>query len=578
MNETLRLVFAALLGFALLMLYKNYTEWEAAQLRAAAEARVAAGQEARAVGAGGGVGAIAADEGAGGVAEAGDGEVPVLTQRLGSGGAALPAAREGGGGGAAAWGRRVTVQTDWLTAVIAEEGGNLVEVRLKKHLQDEAPLRLIEDGERRYVAQSGVIGVRGAPNHNSRFALVGDETEVTAAGGAVTVALTAVAEGVRLRKTYVFGRADYVISVALQAENAGTAPVELNGYFQLAHDGSLPRNYSSLLPTFFGAAMYTRDSKFVKIGFEDIGEDPYPRKSDNGWIGVIQRYFAAVWMPPVGAGEREFFMRRADGGGARLGVILPIGRLAGGETGTATARLFAGAQEQTILQELHESGDAPGISLVVDYGWLTFIAVLLFELLSWIQGFVANWGVSIILLTLSVKLLFYPLSSAAYRSMAKMKEEAPRIKQMQEKYGSDKQRLQKEMMALYREKKINPVGGCLPILVQIPVFIALYWVLLGSVELRQAPFVGWIGDLSAPDPFFILPLVMGVAMFAQTKLSPEPPDPTQAMIMKVMPIGFAVFSVFFPAGLVLYWAVNTILSIAQQWYIARQMAVRAKKA
>lgn len=549
MNETLRLIFAAILGFSLLMLFKNWEEWQARESGAATRP-AESGLAGR------------ASLPASGTAEA-DGDLPVATQSLRSGSVDVPAA-------AAvvvpAGGRRLTVQTDWMSAVISEEGGNLVEVSMKKHLYEGEPLRLLEDGERQYVAQSGLIGVEGAPNHNHRYTLAASGA---AADGAHTVSLVAEADGIALTKVYTFQRADYLISVALSAANRRAEPVQLHGYFQLAHDGAAPRDYSSLLPTFFGAAMYTADSKFVKISFDDIGDEAYPRKSDNGWIGIIQRYFGALWLPPAG-GEREFFMRKS-GAGTRLGVILPLGHVAAGAHGTVAVRLFAGAQEQDILQQLHDNNDAPGINLIVDYGWLTFVAVLLFELLSLIQSAVYNWGVAIILLTFGIKLLFYPLSSAAYRSMAKMKEEAPRIKKMQEQYGSDKQRLQKEMMALYREKKINPLGGCLPILVQIPVFIALYWVLLGSVELRQAPFFGWIDDLSTPDPYFILPLIMGAAMFAQTRLSPAPPDPTQAMIMKIMPIGFAAFSIFFPAGLVLYWVVNTTLSIAQQWHITRSI-------
>ena len=572
MNDTLRLLFSVMLGFSLLMLWKNWEDWQAREAAATAAPSTAA------ISAQSGSGAVPAAVAPAANGAAGDGDLPVATQNLRS--SVAPQEQEGEVplAAAVAPGRQITIQTDWLSAVVSENGGNLSELRLKKHLHEDAPLLLLESEARQYIAQSGLIGAPEAPNHNHLYTLVGAADARTADKGSevVTVQLRTTSGKIELTKTYVFHRADYLISLHLRAKNLADAPVQLHGYFQLAHDGTLPRDYSSLLPTFFGAAMFTEDSKFVKIAFEDIGEDAYPRKSDNGWIGVIQRYFAAVWLPPIDSGEREFFMRKSTAGGARLGVILPFGILPSGEEREITSRLFAGAQEQKILKQLHDSGDAPGINLVVDYGWLTFIAVLLFELLSLIQSGVHNWGVSIILLTLSVKLLFYPLSSAAYRSMAKMKEEAPRIKQMQEKYGHDKQRMQQEMMALYREKKINPVGGCLPILVQIPVFIALYWVLLGSVELRQAPFAGWIQDLSAPDPFFILPLIMGASMFLQTKLSPAPPDPTQAMIMKVMPIGFAVFSVFFPAGLVLYWAVNTILSIAQQWYITRSLE-RSKK-
>lgn len=551
MNDTLRLVFLAVLGFSMLMLYKNWQEWEQ---RITADDTSAAAISAE----------IAGNQPP--VSAAGDADLPAPTQTLQSASAidsedkTLPAAT-------AISARLIRVETDWIEAAISEDGGNLVELNLKKHLLNGAPFPLLEDEQRRYIAQNGVIGVDGAPNHNNAYAVVArtDGEEAT------TLDLQAKSGGVILTKRYIFQRTGYLLSIVLIAENTGAEELPLQGYYQIAHDGKSPRNYSSLLPTFFGAAAYTESEKFVKVALDDIGEDPYPRKSDDGWIGIIQRYFAALWLPPAGV-EREFFMSRAADGGARVGVILPFGVVGGGETKTVSARLFAGAEEQNILNELNENGDAPGIHLIVDYGWLTFIAVLLFKMLAAIDSVVGNWGMSIILLTVLVKLLFYPLSSAAYRSMARIKNEAPRIKQMQEKYSNDRQRLQKEMMALYREKKINPLGGCLPILVQIPVFIALYWVLLGSVELRQAPFVLWLTDLSTPDPYFILSLIMGGAMYLQTRLSPAPPDPTQAMIMRIMPIGFSLFSVFFPSGLVLYWAVNTLLSIAQQWHITRRLA------
>ena len=581
MNETLRLIFAALLGFSLLILFKNWEAWQGDQVetnRTGTTTSQTISDSDTPTSTNNANNANRVNN-ANGTNSTDNNDVPVVTQSLQGSGDVPASSVLGEGDIAVASGKHISVETDWLIAKISEKGGNLVEVRLKKHLRDGEPLALLENEERQYIAQSGLIGAEGVPNHSHYYRALGaDEDNRHLASGQeeVTVQLRTQQGDIELTKTYVFKRADYLISVALDAKNLRSEPVQLQGYFQLAHDGRPPRDYSSILPTFFGAALYTDDSKFVKISFDDIGEDSYPRKSDNGWVGIIQRYFAAVWLPPIDSGEREFFMRKS-GSGARLGIILPLGIIAPGASETVASRLFAGAQEQDNLQPLHDSGDAPGISLIVDYGWLTFIAVLLFDLLALIYTFVNNWGVAIILLTFSIKLIFYPLSSAAYRSMAKMKEEAPRIKQMQEKFGSDKQRLQKEMMALYREKKINPLGGCLPILVQIPVFIALYWVLLGSVELRQAPFFGWISDLSVPDPYYILPVIMGISMFMQTKLSPAPPDPTQAMIMKIMPIGFSIFSIFFPAGLVLYWVVNTTLSIAQQWYITHSIAAKAAK-
>ena len=553
MNDALRLFFIALLAFSGLVLYKNWTEWQSQNGVPAASAPQVSGERPE-------VGEMP-------VPSSGESDLPAPTQSFSDTPSAPDAPANLPVDETESF---ITVETDWLVARLSRKGGSLIDLRLKTHLFEGEPLPLLENQERLYIAQSGLIGDEQAPNHHSDFVTGAESLRVLGEGeDSLTVTFLSTAGGdIALRKRFVFRRSDYRINVLHEAQNNSDSPRTLYSYFQLVHDGRTPRGYSSVLPTFFGAGMYTKSEKFVKVPMDDIieGSGDYPRKSDNGWLGIIQRYFAAVWIPP--AGEREYFLRHTRTG-VRVGMILPMGGLPAGGRQQVSLQLFAGAQEQDILNELSESGEATGINLIVDYGWLTFIAVLLFSLLTAIQSFVVNWGVAIILLTVGIKLLFYPLSSAAYRSMAKMKEEAPRIKEIQNKFKEDKQRMQQEMMALYREKKINPLGGCLPILVQIPVFIALYWVLLGSVELRQAPFFGWIQDLSIPDPYFILPLIMGGSMYLQTAISPAPPDPTQAMIMRIMPIGFALFSIFFPSGLVLYWAVNTLLSIAQQWHITR---------
>jgi YidC/Oxa1 family membrane protein insertase len=292
------------------------------------------------------------------------------------------------------------------------------------------------------------------------------------------------------------------------------------------------------------------------------GKATYPKTSEDGWIAMLQHYFLGAWLPKNGT-PREFYVRRVDNLNA-AGVIVPTPVVEPGSTVTLAVPLYAGPQEQDKLAKL-----APGLDLSVDYGWLTIIAVPLFWLLSWFYHWVGNWGVAIIILTVIIKLLFYPLSEASYRSMAKMRVLAPKLQRLKEQYGEDRQRTQQAMMELYKTEKINPLGGCLPIVVQIPVFIALYWVLLASVELRHAPFMLWIHDLSRPDPWFILPVLMGATMIIQTRLNPEPPDPIQAKVMKIMPVAFSVFFFFFPAGLVLYWLVNNVLSILQQWNINR---------
>ena len=474
----------------------------------------------------------------------------------------------------------ISAETDRAYAGIGTVGGNLISLQLKHHLnEDGTPFALFETGLRRHGAQSGLVGGENLPDHRAAYALLEPDTPRTLSDNAdsLTLALAAEGGGVRLIKTYIFHRDSDIVALELSAENKNDVAVSPKGYFQFYHNGALPTQESSFLPTFFGAAVFTDAEKFQKIDYEDIGTERFPQKSEDGWIGFVQRYFAAVWLQPDGV-EREYFMRapRASGD-ARMGVIAPFGEIAPGETKAISIRLFAGAQEQSTLNELNEDNSAPGIHLVVDYGWLTIIAVPIFKLLALIQTWAENWGLSVILLTILIKLVFYPLSSVSYRSIAKMKELAPRIKNLQEVHKEDKQKLQQAMMALYREKKINPLGGCLPILLQIPVFIALYWVILGSVELRHAPFYLWIDDLSASDPYFVLPLMMGGAMFLQTRMSPAPPDPTQAMIIKIMPVFFTAFSLFFPSGLVLYWLVNTVLSIAQQWHISRSIA-RASRA
>jgi YidC/Oxa1 family membrane protein insertase len=322
-----------------------------------------------------------------------------------------------------------------------------------------------------------------------------------------------------------------------------------------------------MLYTFTGPAVYTDQDKFVKVSFEDVdkGKAPYPKTADNGWIAMVQHYFVSALLPPDKT-EREYYTRRLGEQYYSAGVILPVAAIAPGGTGKVGVRLYAGPEEQEKLTAV-----APGLDLVVDYGWLTVIAAPLFWVLQLLYKWLGNWGLAIIALTVLIKLIFFPLSAASYKSMARMKQVTPRLMKLREQYGDDRAKMNQAMMELYKQEKINPLGGCLPIAVQIPVFIALYWVLLASVELRQAPFFGWITDLSATDPYYILPALMMGSMVLQTRMSPTPPDPVQAKVMQIMPIAFGVMFFFFPAGLVLYWLVNNILSIAQQWQITRMI-------
>jgi YidC/Oxa1 family membrane protein insertase len=339
---------------------------------------------------------------------------------------------------------------------------------------------------------------------------------------------------------------------------------------QLIHDGESNQG-SAMMPSFTGTAFYNENEKFTKLAFDDVDKESFSLITDNGWIGIIQRYFASAWILPDKQ-EREFYSKKVADNIYASGVITKIDDISTNTPRTVSANIFLGPQSKKDLEAAAE-----GLSYAVDYGWLTFIASPLFSVLSGIQKVVVNWGVAIILLTILIKLLFYPLSAASYKSMAQMREVAPRLQSMKEKFGDDKQKMQQAMMELYKTEKINPLGGCLPILVQIPVFIALYWVLLGSVELRDAPFLWWIQDLSSKDPYYVLPLLMAASMFIQMKLNPKPTDPLQAKLMMMMPIIFSIFFFFFPAGLVLYWLVNNILSIGQQWFVNNKIHAEALK-
>ncbi|MGB0129910.1 MAG: membrane protein insertase YidC, partial [Rhodocyclaceae bacterium] len=319
--------------------------------------------------------------------------------------------------------------------------------------------------------------------------------------------------------------------------------------------------------------LYTEEGKYQKLDFTDIekGKAKLPPRVQDGWIGLVQHYFVSAWLPQ-GRVEREFFAKKVGQDLYTAGVIVPVPAVAPGASGKVDMSLYAGPQEQTNLEKL-----APGLALVVDYGWLTVIAAPLFWLLEWIHKLVGNWGWAIILLTVLIKAVFFPLSAASYRSMAKMRVVTPKMAKIKEMYGSDKARMNQEMMQLYKKEKINPLGGCLPIVVQIPVFIALYWVLLGTVEMRHAPWALWIHDLSSKDPYYVLPIIMGISMLVQTKLNPTPPDPIQAKVMLAMPIIFTGMFLFFPSGLVIYWVVNNLLSIAQQWQITRMVEGATRK-
>jgi YidC/Oxa1 family membrane protein insertase len=362
------------------------------------------------------------------------------------------------------------------------------------------------------------------------------------------------------------------VDVGYEIVNGSERSITPHAYFQLTRDGKAAETIEAFgVNTFTGPAFYTDAQKFQKVSFEDIdeGKAKFPKQASDGWVAMVQHYFVSAWLPTPGA-EREFFTQKVGPDLYSSGVILPVAAVAPGGTGAVHSRLYAGPQEQDKLE-----GIAPGLDLVVDYGFLTVIAAPLFWVLSWFHSLTGNWGWAIILVTVLIKAVFFPLSAASYKSMAKMRVLGPRMQRLKELHGHDKAKMQQEMMEMYRKEKINPLGGCLPILVQIPVFIALYWVLLESVEMRQAPWILWIKDLSAQDPYYVLPIIMGASMFIQQKLNPQPLDPIQQKVFMVMPFMFTAMFLFFPAGLVLYWTVNNVLSIAQQWRITR--VVEGKK-
>jgi len=467
-------------------------------------------------------------------------------------------------------GQDIAIKTDNYDLKISEVGGDIREIRLLKHFDDaNLPYLLMSDRTNPlfYVFQSGFSG-KSLPSHKVNYQF--EQTNYEMQGDSLSVPLTYETADLKVVKTYTFKKGSYEIQVSNQVTNKTNGDLNPKIYYQFLHDGSSNQG-SAMMPTFTGAAYYTKDQNFNKLGFSDIKDETFSLTSNDGWISIIQRYFAsAIILPDSSA--RKFYANKIADNIYSAGVISQLGNIPSGQSKEFSVNIFSGPQLKDDLINAAE-----GLEYVVDYGWLTFIASPLFSVMSGIHSMVGNWGIAIILLTLLIKLLFYPLSASSYRSMAQMRELAPRLQSMKEKFGEDKQKMQQAMMELYRTEKINPLGGCLPILIQIPVFIALYWVLLGAVELRQAPFFGWIEDLSIKDPYYVLPILMAASMFLQTKLNPKPTDPMQARLMIMMPIIFSVFFFFFPAGLVLYWLANNILSIAQQWYVNKKIHAEALK-
>lgn len=480
-----------------------------------------------------------------------------------------------------AQGQRIHIVTDLYQADIDTTGGDLRKLVLLKHRANNSNqdnFVLLDDAAKPmvYVAQTGFVGA-DLPTHKSIFTAASSAYELAAGEDALEVRLSWVgANGVTVDKIYTFHRNQYLIDVNYEIKNGSAAAIAPTVYYQIVHDNESNQG-SMFMPTFTGGTYYTDATKFKKLPFNDMDKESLSVKSKDGWVGLLQHYFVSAWIQKDGI-EREFYTEKLNEHIYRIGAKSTLTTIAPGASLIVPARLFSGPQSKQDLEAA-----ATGLEFTVDYGWLTMIAKPLFWVLSKIYALVHNWGIAIILLTLMLKAAFYPLSAKSYRSMAQMRELAPRLEAMKQKFGDDRQKMQVAMMELYKTEKINPMNGCFPILIQIPVFISLYWMLLGSVELRHAPFFGWITDLSAPDTLFgtipssipllggtpigLLPIIMGLSMIVQTKLNPKPTDPIQAKVMTFMPIIFSIFFFFFPAGLVLYWVVNNIISIWQQWYI-----------
>jgi YidC/Oxa1 family membrane protein insertase len=498
-------------------------------------------------------------------------------------------------GDAMAGAEKFTLQNDVLELKISSSGANVVDAKLlKSFTPDNKSVELFQyTPTHKYFARSGLVSLGNSdlPNHTSTFKLV--ESGKDGSGRPFAV-LSSERNGVKLEKTFILNPGSYVVDVGHRVTQVSNNPNPLVLYTEIVRDASQEQKIGPLdgafsASTFTGPAAYTDKEKFNKLEFTAIDKNKItiPTKVAAGepaWIAMVQHYFASAWIPSDKA-ARDIYAERVETNLYRIGMTAPLGVVAPGSVVTEKARLFVGPQEEKVLETI-----APGFELLKDYGYLTILAKPIFWLLENIHTYVGNWGWSIILLTVLIKLVFYPLSAASYKSMARMKEVQPRLVAMKEQFKGEPQKMNQAMMEMYRKEKINPLGGCLPVVIQIPVFIALYWVLLSSVELRGAPWILWVHDLSLPDtsisdllgitqlfPIGILPIVMALSMFVQTKLNPTPPDPIQAKVMLYMPIVFSIMFFFFPAGLVLYWVVNNLLSIAQQWQINQMFGKKLVK-
>lgn len=473
----------------------------------------------------------------------------------------------------------ISVKTDSVEMLIDTQGGDIVKVALPKHLEslenkDEPFILLNRTQATTYIAQSGLIGQNATDTAAGRPTFHSAQSSYVMEDGSDTLNVDLVLQQgqVTITKRFVFTRGDNLVNLEYQIRNNSTQDWQAGLFAQIKRDSHNPVVVDGFgMQPYLGAALTTTDENYKKLDFDDLADEDLTRKGgfkssiQGGWVAMVQHYFLSAWIPDQSQ-ENAFSLRKAKGDMYLLGFTSPQVTVAAGENGVIKAAFYAGPKDIYRLEKV-----APYLDLTVDYGWLWWIAKPLFHVLNFIYGILGSWGWSIIALTIMIKAAFFHLSATSYRSMAKMRKFGPEMQRMKELYGDDRQKMSQEMMKLYKKEKINPLSGCLPILVQMPVFISLYWVLMESVELRHTPFLGWIADLSVKDPFFILPLIMGATMFIQQKLNPTPPDPTQARIMQMMPIVFTFMFLWFPAGLVLYWVVNNTLSIAQQYVITKNI-------
>ncbi len=476
----------------------------------------------------------------------------------------------------------IKVLTDTLDLQIDPLGGDIIYVALPQHKRtlegSESFVLLNRNTSLTYVAQSGLIGPNATDTAAGRplFESAGQEYRLADGEDSLEVVLSYTnPDSVRIDKVFTFSRSSYQVDLEYRVKNGGQSAWQAALFAQIKRDNSADPGSNSGglgMVNYLGFATTTADEPYVKVSFDDIEDDTYRSEETGGWLAMVQHYFISAWIPP--AEQRTVYSSaRTQQGHNIFRLTGPLLNVAAGEQGILSARFYAGPKDQYVLEEI-----SPGLDLTVDYGWLWWIAQPLFWVLTWLHGFIGNWGWSIVALTFLIKLAFFQLSASSYKSMAKMRVVAPKLAELKDRYGDDRQKYSQAMMELYKKEKINPLGSCLPMLIQMPVFIALYWVLMESVELRHSPFLGWIQDLSAMDPLFVLPLLMGASMWFMQKLNPPPPDPMQAKIFQWMPVVMTFLFLFFPAGLVLYWLTNNLLSIAQQWVITRQIEQASQKA